>query len=614
MIGLRGRAKFLQFLFVAGVMALLLQLFILQVLDQELSSRADETTISQKEEFPSRGLIFDRNEDLLVENEAIYDLKVNYILLDREEEFLEIKKILGLTDSSFQARLEKDWNSSYFSKRKPYTFYPALSDVQYNLLQEQLHKYPAFFFEKSQKRHYLTIHAPHILGYLNEVNRDQVSAGHGRYNIGDFTGASGIEKQYENLLFGEKGLRYVLRDKYGREIADYRNGALNEAPAEGDDLILTLDIELQSFAEKLLQGKRGSIVALDPRNGELLCMASSPLFDPALLRDPQKRRKGYSELLTDPNKPLFDRSVLAKYPPGSIFKPFISLVALQLGVTHPGRYLPCSGMYYYNGVPFKCHQHPATTNIQNALAHSCNTYFRILLRDIVDVEGFKNPVEGLDTLRYFADHFGMGRRLGLDFPAESPGYMPDPALYDRMYPKDQGGWKSPTIMSIGIGQGEIEMTTLQMANLVAILANRGYYYTPHLLKDLKNRYFEKPAEYLMRHDVPIDREHFDPVIQGMERVIYAGTGHKAYVPNLSICGKTGTSQNPHGEDHSVFIAFAPVENPEIAIAVMVENAGAGNDVAAPMAGLVAEYYLKDSIPLNRTWLYESVSNMQVIQP
>ena len=614
MIGLRGRARVLQFLFVAGVMVLLLQLFALQVLDQELSSRAAETTISQKVEFPSRGLIFDRNEELLVDNEAIYDLKVNYILLDQQQEFQEVKKILGLTDSSFQARLDKDWTSSYFSKRKPYTFYSAVSDLQYNLLEEQLHNYPAFFFEKRQKRHYLNDHAPHVLGYLNEVDREQVKRAGSQYNIGDLTGAAGIEKEYEDSLFGEKGLRYILHDKYGREVGEYKQGALNEAPVEGDDLILTLDIDLQSFAERLLKGKRGSIVALDPKNGEVLCMASSPHFDPAILRDAKKRRKGYNQLLTDPNKPLFDRAVLAKYPPGSIFKPFISLVALQLGVTHPGRYLTCSGVYYYNGVPFKCHRHPATTSIQTAMAYSCNTYFRILLRDIIDVRGFENPDVGLDTLRYFADQFGIGRRLGLDFPSESPGFMPNTDLYDRMYPRAEGGWKSPTIMSIGIGQGEIEMTPLQMANSAAILANRGYYYTPHLLKDLKNRYFEKPEEYRLRNKVPIDSKHFEPVIEGMVRVINGGTGQKAYVPNLSICGKTGTSQNPHGEDHSVFIAFAPVEEPEIAIAVLVENAGAGNDVAAPMAGLMAEYYLKDSISSNRTWLYESISNMQVIQP
>jgi penicillin-binding protein 2 len=596
------RSKLLRWLFIAATVIILLQLFYLQVIDQSFHSKANATAIARRSVSASRGLILDRNSQLLLDNEPVYDLMVNYSLLNKRKDYTRLYQILNLNHQTFWESTERDWASIHFARNKPFVFYRNLSDAQYYLIQELLYDFPAFFFQERSKRVYKHSLAPHLLGYLNEVSNETLRENSEIYNPGDQLGASGVEKQYETFLRGEKGVKYELRNKYGRTVASYKSGAMDRAAKSGDDLLLTIDADLQRLAEKLLLGKRGSIVALNPNNGEVLCMASSPRYDPEILQDEDRRRNEYPSFLNDPNKPLFDRAISAEYPPGSIFKPLVALVALQLGVTKERRYIPCNGMYYYNGVPFKCHKHPKTYDIQTAMAFSCNTYFRLLLRDIVDMEGFDLPERGLDTLGYYCSRFGIGRRTGIDLPSERPGNIPSPDYYDRMYPKSEGGWKSPTIMSIGIGQGEVEMTTLQMAHLCSILANRGSCYAPHILKGLKNRYYQIDQQYSIKKTLPIEPEYFKPVIEGMIDVVEYGTGKGAFIEGIQFCGKTGTSQNPHGDDHSVFIGFGPVQNPQIAIAVIVENAGAGNDVAAPITGLIAEKYLKDSIPQNRKWL------------
>ncbi len=591
----KKRANTIRWVIVIGALVIAVQLFSIQVMNNDYNNQLEDSTVSRKITEPDRGLIFDRNGKLLVENQSNYQLYVNYSKVNPNMNNSEMCHILQISPEEFSERLEKDWNSIHYSKNKPCVFYSNLTRAQYNALQEHLHKYPGFEFREKQHRVFSVDHAANILGYLNEVDLDQMTEDE-FYDLGDYIGNTGVEASYEKQLRGEKGHRYVVKNKYGKELMPFKEGIMDVSARRGQDLHLSIDIELQAFAEDLLEGRKGSIVAIDPKTGEILCMANGPSFDPNLLVVDQKRAGRYKELLNDPSKPLFDRSALAKYPPGSIFKTFVALTALELGVTEERRYIPCSGMYYYNGVPFKCHLHPKTYDIQTALAHSCNTYFRVLVRDIIDIVDFYQPKLGLDTLRNFAHQFAIGKKTGIDLIAESAGNVPTGEYYDRLYPRDQGGWKSPTVMSIGIGQGEIEMSNVQMANLAAILANQGSYFTPHLNRKLT----------VEKHTVNIDKEHFRIITEGMIDVIKYGTGTLAYIPDVEYCGKTGTSQNPHGDDHSVFFGYAPVSKPEIAVSVIIENAGAGSAIAAPISGLVVEHYLKDSISLDRQYLVDYI--------
>lgn len=590
----KKRANIIRAIIIAGALIITGQLLSLQIV-QGTYHQVGDSTVSKKIAEPDRGLIFDRNGELLVENRSSYNLYVNYNKVDEKMDRTELCHILQISSKEFEERLEKDWNSVHFSKNTPFVFYPNLSRAQYNALQEHLFKYAGFEFKEKQQRVFAVDCGANFLGYLNEVGPAQLSD-NDFYSLGDYYGKTGIEGYYERELRGEKGLEYVIRDKFGKELESFKEGVMDVSAKRGTDVHLSIDIKLQAFAEELLKGKRGSIVALDPKSGEVLCMANGPSYDPNLLIVDRQRAKRYKMLLNDSSKPLFNRSASAKYPPGSIFKTFIGLVALQLGVTEERRYIPCNGMYYYNGVPFKCHLHPKTYNIQSALAYSCNTYFRILLRDIVDIVDFYEPKPGLDTLRGFADQFAIGKKTGIDLINESAGNMPDAEYYDQLYPKDEGGWKSPTIMSIGIGQGEIEMSNIQMANLAALLANRGRYYTPHLNRKTKGD----------EHQVAIERKYFKPIIEGMVDVIRYGTGTLAHIPGVEYCGKTGTSQNPHGDDHSVFFGFAPVNDPQIAVSVIIENAGSGSAIAAPVSSLIVEHYLKDSIAPERQYLVDYI--------
>ncbi|MEL6864614.1 MAG: penicillin-binding transpeptidase domain-containing protein, partial [Bacteroidota bacterium] len=408
------------------------------------------------------------------------------------------------------------------------------------------------------------------------------------------------------------GTKLVLKDNLGREVGPYKGGRLDSVAISGADLISSLDIDLQSYGEELMRNKTGSIVAIEPASGEILAMISSPTYDPNLLTINRDRGAAFNALLQDSLKPFFDRSVMAKYPPGSIFKSVVALVAMQEGVLDPNRGITCNSGYYYNGTVRKCHAHPYPYNVEVAMQHSCNAYFFQVLRDLVDKNGFYNPHPGLDTFVNYLYDFGLGQPMGVDIPNEQAGNVPTSSYYDFLYPRNKGSWYSPTIMSIGIGQGEIQMTTLQMANLAAIIANRGYFYVPHLLKGFKNGDFEIPEQFLERKEVPIDKPYFDPVINGMEKVVLGGTGVVAQIPGISVCGKTGTSQNPHGKDHSVFFAFAPKENPKIAIAVYVEHGIWGATYGAPIASLMIEQYLRGEIDPSRKYLETRMLNADLV--
>ena len=435
------------------------------------------------------------------------------------------------------------------------------------------------------------------------------------YEIGDIKGTSGIERIYEEELRGQRGYEYLLKDNVGRAVESFRRGSLDRFAKSGEDIVSTLDVSLQAYGEELMQNKRGGIVAIEPSTGEILTMISAPTYDPNALSLGKSRNSAFLQLLSDTiNKPFLDRAIQAKYPPGSIFKPILSLIAMQEGMWYADKPMLCSGEYDVNkrrGFIQKCREHPNPYNVKIALQHSCNTYYYQMIRDYIDRYGFNNPGKGLDELMSYLDKFGIGRALGIDILNESGGFRPSSEFYDRRINTREYSWRSTYVLSLGIGQGELELTTLQMANLAAIIANRGFYYVPHLIKS-----FESGKNIGLRYteinEVPIDSVYFEPVIEGMERVIYAGTGQKAYVPGITICGKTGTSQNA-GIDHSVFFGFAPKHDPKIAIAVYVENAGGGGEVAAPIGGLMIERFLNGKILPRRKFLEEKVKDIDLIE-
>ncbi|MBK7810237.1 MAG: penicillin-binding protein 2 [Saprospiraceae bacterium] len=564
----------------------------LQLFDPYYINKANATTLTQKTIFPARGLFYDRNGKLLVINYPAYDIMVTYRDIPPTFDTLEFCKLLGITQEDFILNLEKDWKSGKYSRSVPFIFLKNVESSVYQKFQENLYKFPGFTGVLRAIREYTEPNGAHYLGYMGEVSREILDQEETSYRSGDYLGVAGLEKQYEEQLRGTKGVNFVIRDKLGRAVGSFENGRLDQNAISGSDLVLSIDLDLQKYGEKLMQNKLGSIVAIEPSTGEILCLVSSPNYDPNMLNFNKYRGRNYAYLLRDTLKPLFDRSSSAVYPPGSIFKPILALAAMQEGVLKEDTYHACSGAYYYKTVSYGCHGHPAPRNLSIALQHSCNSYFIQAFRDLVEINGFSKPNEGLDLLVKYLGYFGLGKPLYSDVATENGGFIPTSDFYSRMYKTDK--WRSTYIISVGIGQGELQLSTLQMANLAVILANRGFYYTPHLIKGFLDSQKSIASEFRTERRVPIDKKYFTPVVEGMEMCVRAGTATKAFDKDLSICGKTGTSQNPHGDDHSVFFAFSPKVNPKIAIAVYVENAGWGGEVAAPIASLMIEKYLKDS--------------------
>ena len=576
----------------------------IQLVDDTYKKLADKTVLDKRTIYPSRGLIYDRNDKLLTINKPIYDLEAIYKNVDPDMDTTLFCKLLEIDKDVFKKNLNKNWSDRRYHKSLPFTFLPKISPEIFSRFQEHLFRFPGFYPVVRNIRAYPHDNAAHVLGYLGEVDLALINDEDSDYQMGDYIGRTGLEKKYEPSLKGKKGVKFLLRDNVGREISSFASGGLDSIAMAGIDIKTSIDLELQAYAEELMQNKRGSVVVLEPSTGEILTMLSAPSYDPNLLSLNVDRGKAYKALTEDKEqRPLLDRSVSARYPPGSIFKPILSLIALQEGVTYPTKYVPCDGRYHYRTFSYGCHRHSPTYNVQIALQHSCNSYFFDMVRDLVEIEGFNNPEIGLNVLRRHLYDFGLGRTLGVDLNNEVSGYVPTPDYYDGLYKRPGTNWKSTYIMSIGIGQGELELTTLQMANLAAIIANRGYYYTPHIVKGYKDSDYAIDDAYTQKNHVRIDQKHFDPVIKGMQRVITVGTGYKAHVHGIDICGKTGTSENPHGEDHSVFFAFAPKDNPKIAIATYIENAGFGGDIAAPLSGLIIEKYLKGKVTKTQTEEY-----------
>lgn len=587
----------------------------LQIIETKYREQAQRTTLDKRVRYPSRGLIYDRNDDLLVVNTPIYDIKAIYKKVNPEMDTAAFCELLEISQDTFSTLLNKNWSSSRYHKSVAFTFLSKVKPEAFSRFQERMFEFPGFYPITRNIRSYPHNSAAHTLGYLGEVDQRIIDKSEGVYSAGDFIGVSGIEKTYEHLLKGTKGLTYLLKDNLGRDVGNYENGSLDSSAVSGNDINISIDLDLQSYGELLMGNKRGSIVAIEPSTGEVLTMISAPTYDPNRLKMDINRGSAFQDLLSDTiNKPMMDRSVISKYPPGSIFKPIFSLIAMQMGITQPNRTIYCDGSYEVGKRGFSqgCRDHPTPYNVSIALQWSCNSYFYQLMKESIERYGYYEPGRGLDTICNYLHDFGLGTKTGLDYHYENAGFIPSASYYDNLYKKEVNGWKSTYILSLGIGQGELELTTLQMANLAAIIANKGYYKIPHLLRAIDGNTAAIPAEYLEKRNVRIDQQYFDPVIDGMEKVISEGTARAANVPGISICGKTGTSQNQRKISHSVFFGFAPKENPKIAIAVYVENAGSGGAVAAPIAGLMIEKYLQDSIAANRKWLETSMIDKNLL--
>ncbi|PWL40345.1 penicillin-binding protein 2 [Flagellimonas aquimarina] len=544
-------------------------------------------------DYPERGYVYDRNGELMVGNQPAYDV----MFIPREVKPLDTLEFCNLLGIDKPAFIEKLRRARIYSPRLPSVLVPQLSKEDYARLQEKMRHYVGFYIQKRSLRYYTTNSAANVLGYISEVNERDLQ-NNPYYVAGELKGRTGIEKQYEEILRGRKGVKFIQKDRFNRDIGPYKSGKLDTLPEQGKEIHITLDKKLQEYGERLMNGKRGGIVAIDPKSGEILTMISGPTYDPALLVG-RKRSKNYSKLHYDTiSKPTWDRSILAEPSPGSPFKTMNALVALQEGVIDPSTKFRCYNGFYVGSQKKGCHCGGGVRDMNSGIYQSCNAYFAGTFRKIY--EKYPTTDEGMDVWEKHMKSFGLGGYLGTDIPTGRPGRIPGKAFYDKWY--GNGSWASSTIISNAIGQGEVAATPLQLANMTAAIANRGYFYTPHIIKKIGNTGAIDP-KYTEPHQTTIDKEHFEPVIKGMANVYKYGTGRWVQIPGIEIAGKTGTVENfvrVNGErmqltDHSVFVAFAPVENPKIALAVYIENGYYGSRYAGHIASLLIEKYIKGEI-------------------
>lgn len=579
-----------------------IRLFFMQVIDESWTLRAQEIAEKRKQITPPRGVVFDRRGKKIVANKTYFNL----MMVEEKIKNLDTNafaKLIGWTPHKVKSRFweirkgegmyynrHSGKTTSNYQKMRAYPFVKEMSMEEMSAIAPYLQNFPGFYEEITSMRSYPYANAANILGYLSEANGDEIKSDH-FYQPGDNIGRAGLERFYEKELRGIKGIHYIVTSAMNNAIEPYAHGKYDTIAKQGPPLRLGVDISLQAYGEKLLKNKRGCIVAIEPSTGEILSLVSSPSFDPNLFVGKRNISKNYPRLLADPSKPLYPRPLSAEYPPGSTFKLIQGLVALQEGVIHPETGFPCTKSMV------GCHNHPQASNVAEAVQYSCNPYFYYTVRKIIQQNKRKKQTEdaalGLAKWSKYMHSFGFGEKLETDITGVRPGLIPDPAYYDKWY--GHYNWSFSTIRSISIGQGEVKATPLQLANLASILANRGWFYTPHFVKSIGKK---GPLPiYRKKHYTMVKRIHFDPIIEGMRMVVNenGGTGSQARIPNHIVCGKTGTVQNPQGKDHSVFIAFAPMHSPKIAIAVFIENAGFGGTWAAPIASLMMEKYLNKKI-------------------
>ena len=603
------RKLLLPIIIIFTAVVILLRLFFLQIVFHDDSNNIDNIAIETVYDYPERGYIYDRNGELLVSNQPAYDVMVIPSEV-KNLDTLELCSLLELEKNDFRERLQK---ARDYSRKKPSVIVHQLSKDDYAVLQEKLRKFPGFYIQKRMLRSYLTHNAGNVLGYISEVNEWELKK-NPYYLAGELIGRSGVEKQYEEFLRGKKGVQYYQKDKHNAAIERYKNGAMDTLPIMGQPLQLTIDIGLQAYGEQLMQHKHGGIVAIEPKTGEILALISAPTFDPALLVG-RERSKNYTALYNDSiAKPLYDRTLLAEYPPGSPFKVINALIGLQEGVITPQSVFSCGGGYRYGGHIMRCHCGRGANDLLHGIALSCNAYFANTYKRAIDMK--TTSAIGMDKWNAHVRSFGLGGFLGCDLPTGRAGKVPNTALYDKQYGVKR--WNGTSNISNAIGQGEILTTPIQLANVMAAIANKGYFYTPHIVKQIDNK--QTPfQEYTVPKHTTIDPKHFEPVIKGMNMAYLAGTARRTQIDGINIAAKTGTAENfirVNGKrmqltDHSIFVAFAPVEDPKIAIAVFVENGYYGARVAGPIASLMIEKYLKGEVfrcDLERQMLEKSLEH------
>lgn len=593
---MNGKSQILIIGVVIVCLVLVTRLFFLQIVDEEYKISAENNAYKYITIYPVRGLILDRNGNILVSNKNSYDIMVTPVdlqpfdtaalcrIFSIKKEFVR-KKIAGYKKN----RRKIGYQSVVFLKQ--------VSEREYGVFLEQSYKFPGFSGVSKSMRDYPYNAGANLFGYTTEVSEEFLEK-NPSYRMGDYVGASGLELSYESVLKGEKGYTIMQRDVHNRILSPLAGGAYDKDAVPGKDIVTTIDGELQQYGEYLMQNKIGSVVAIEPESGEILSLISSPGIDISKIANISKY---YNEIINDPLKPMFNRAVMSAYPPGSVFKIVNGLIGLQEGVITQESRFPCRGGYYYTPTRIlKCHAHRSPLDFPHAIMMSCNAYFCYVFRDILENPKYGSVSEGMDAWNRYVRSFGFGERLGSDFPSELGGTIPDAGYYDSVY--GEGRWKATNVISLSIGQGEIGCTPLHLANLCAIMANRGYYYIPHLIKgtgsvSIDSKYYER--QYTM-----VDTSYFPALVEGMYRAVNSGygsggTGTVAAVEGLDICGKTGTAQNPRGDDNSVFICFAPKDNPRIAVAAYIEHGSFGARWAAPIASLLVEKYLNDEIGENR---------------
>ncbi|MEY2969843.1 MAG: hypothetical protein RLZZ599_216 [Bacteroidota bacterium] len=562
----------------------LIRLFQIQILNDDYAARAERNATTAEKLYAPRGYIYDRNGVLMVGNSPAYDLLVApYQIKDLDTAALG--DLLQLSKEDIKERILEAKNYSYFRSSM---FLKMLSKEEYAKIKAELSSFSGFHVQKRILRNYTMHGAGNVVGFIGEVNTEFIQE-NPSYSMGDLTGKSGIDKSYEEILKGENGRKYFVVDHRNRKLGSWQEGKFDEMPTPGMDVVSSIDLELQLYGEALMSGKRGAIVAIEPGSGEILALISAPVYDPNDLVG-RIRSQNYTTLYYDSiNKPLFDRGLLAEYPPGSPFKLIGALVGLQEGVITPNSNFSCHHGYHSGSLHIACHCKGGPMDLRRAISESCNNYFCTIYQKTIDKSG--NSHEGMDRWSAHVKSFGLGQFLGNDMPTGRRGNIPDAAYYDKFL--GYTGWKGTTSISNGIGQGELVATPIQLANMVSAIANRGYYYTPHIVKSIQGEKLD--SNFTTRKYTTIDPQHFEVVIEGMYDVFETGTARLAKLPHITQCGKTGTAQNPHGQDHSIFVCFAPKDDPKIAIAVIIENGYWGSRWAAPIASLMTEKYLTDTI-------------------
>lgn len=584
----------------------LCRLFDLQIRDDRYKDYADNNALLRKTIYPSRGLIYDRNDSLVVYNQPAYDV----MMIPRDVhdfDTLDFCRTLSISADDFRARIKAMKSSASYSSYTPQTLITHLSAKDYGKLQEKLYRYPGFFIQKRILREYNYDIAANILGNIREVSDADIKRDP-YYQPGDYCGDLGIEKSYDKFLRGIKGKEILIRDVRGRIRGRFDNGAHDIPPISGKDLRLSIDIKLQEYAESLMVNKIGAIVAIEPATGEILAMVSSPTYRPSTLVG-RERGKNYRALNNDPQKPLFDRALMGAYPPGSTFKPSQGLIFLEEQIVNLHTAYPCYHGFISGGLRVGCHAHGSPITLKPALQTSCNAYFCWGFKAMVDKRSkYGSSANAFEVWKNHLVSLGYGYPLGVDLPSEGRGFIPNAKFYNKIY--GEGRWSANTIISVSIGQGEILATPLQIANLCASIANRGWFITPHVVKEIQDTLIDE--KYRTKHIPTVSQHYFDDIAEGMRMAVTGGTCRLANLPDIEVCGKTGTAQNPHGRDHSAFIGFAPYNDPKIAVCVYVENAGYGAAYGVPIGSLVIEKYLKGEISQAREYIQERMLNSNTI--